>query len=97
VSVVDLLHLDAQLVITGGLRGSSQASMETDHRGNFGAVRQLSALDHLGDHADAPELPVLAGQEEYAVLSPVSTGIVAVTPGKTIASSSGIRGRLHGE
>ncbi len=34
------------------------------------AARQLAALDHLGDDADAAELAVLARQEEDAILIP---------------------------
>ena len=68
VAVVDLLHLDAQLLAVGGLRGAGQPAMQADHGRRPGAVWQLAALDHLGDDADAAELAVLARQQEHAIL-----------------------------
>ena len=68
VAVVDLLHLDAQLVALGGLRGARQPAMQADHGRRPGAVWQLAALDHLGDDADAAEVAVLARQQEHALL-----------------------------
>ena len=67
-AVVDLLHVDAQLLAVGGLRRTGQPAVQADHGGHVGAARQLAALDHLGHHADAAELAVLARQQEDAVL-----------------------------
>jgi hypothetical protein len=44
--------------------------VEADQGGHAGAARQLAALDHLGDDANAAELAVLARQEEDAILIP---------------------------
>ena len=42
--------------------------MQADHGRRPCAVRQLAALDHLGDDADAAEVAVLARQQEHAIL-----------------------------
>jgi hypothetical protein len=42
--------------------------MQTDHGCYVPTARQLAALDHLGDDADAAELAVLARQQEDAIL-----------------------------
>ena len=65
---MDLLDVDAQLLTVAGLRGAGQPAMQADDGRRPSAVRQLSALDHLGDHADAAELAALARQQEDAVL-----------------------------
>ena len=97
VAVVDLLHLDAQLLAVGGLRGAGQPAMQADHGCRPGAVWQLAALDHLGDYADAAELTVLARQQEHAILLPGIDRQGCRDAGKTIASSSGIRRRVIGD
>ena len=38
------------------------------HGGHVRAARQLAALDHLGNHADAAELAGLAREQEDAIL-----------------------------
>ena len=67
-AVVDLLHVDPQLVAVAGLGGAGEAAVQADDRGDRAAVGQLAALDHLGDDADAAELAVAAGQQEDALL-----------------------------
>jgi hypothetical protein len=42
--------------------------MQADNGGHVRAARQLAALDHLGNDADAAELAILAGQQEDAIL-----------------------------
>jgi hypothetical protein len=65
---VELLHLDAQLVPAGGLRGAREPAMQADHGRRPRAVRQLAALDHLRDDTDATEVAVLARQQEHSIL-----------------------------
>ncbi len=93
-AVVDLLHVDAQrlaLALVAGDGGAGESAVQADHGRRGRAAARVAALDHLGDDADAAELAVAAGQQEDRSSSPMSIGRVAETPGKTIASSSGIR------
>ena len=71
VAVVDLLHVDAQalaLALLAGHGGAGQATVEADHGRDRGAAARVTALDHLGNDADAPVLAVAAGQQEDLLL-----------------------------
>src|SRR5262249_18419892 len=59
IAVVDLLDVDVEL-LAGRLSGTSQPAVEANYGGDLRPVRELPALDHLGDDADAAEVAVLA-------------------------------------
>ncbi len=69
VSVVELLHVDAQrVVVLVGDGGAAEAAVQAEHGRDRGAAARVAALEHLGDDADAGELAVAAGEQEDAIL-----------------------------
>ena len=68
VSVVDLLHLDSQLLAGPRLSGARQSAMHADDGCHRHPVGKLGTLDHLGDDADPAELALASRQEEHALL-----------------------------
>ena len=63
VAVVDLLHLDPQVLVVALARlgGAGEAAVQADHGRDRGAAARDAVLDHLGDDADAPVLAVACG------------------------------------
>ena len=94
VTVVDLLHVDAQGAVVAILAGDGspgEPAVKADHGRDRAAAARTAVLDHLGDDADAAVLVVAAGERKTRSSSPTSIGRVAETLGEHDASSSGIR------
>ena len=70
IAVVDLLHVDAQVIAVAGLRLAGEPTVQADDGRGPSAPRQLGALDHLGDDADPAEFAVLARHQEDTFLVP---------------------------